>query len=100
LHHPASESKSPPSSAATPSSWWPWKRPGVEALAAAVTEDEEAGSAQSNVGGIDHHIVVHPDAAEVELRGTNVVWILDHAKTVELVEKLGVLSGSGRPGRH
>jgi hypothetical protein len=73
---------------------------GVEALAAAMTEAKEAGSAQFNAGGIDHHVVVEPGGAYVEMRGTNVVWLLDHAMTVELVEKLTVLRESGRPGHH
>jgi hypothetical protein len=76
---------------------------GVEVLAAAVTEAEEAGSAQFNAGDIDHQVLVAPGRADVELRGTNVVWHLDHAKTVEfveLVEKLTVLRESGHPGHH
>jgi hypothetical protein len=65
-----------------------------------MTAAEQAGSARLSRGGIDEHIVVRAGRADVELHGTKVEWSLDHARTIEMVEKLSALQRLVRAGHH
>jgi hypothetical protein len=73
---------------------------GVDTFLAALTQAEQQGSSQLQRRGRVHDFVIEAGAADIELEDDRVVWRLDHTRAVEIVEKLKVLSSSGRPGHH
>ena len=50
--------------------------------------------------GITHQFVIQAGAADIELGENRIVWLLDHAKAVEIVEDLTVMSNNDRPGHN
>jgi hypothetical protein len=43
-----------------------------------------------------HELCIEAGAANIELEKTRVVWRLDHAKAIEIIDYLAVLSNYGR----
>lgn len=73
---------------------------GVAAFAAALKDAAEQGSSHLQLGGMTHEFLIQADAADIELDDTRVVWRLDPAKAVEIIEDLDELSSGDRPGHH
>jgi hypothetical protein len=71
---------------------------GTATFAAALREAEQQGSTQLQLGEVTHELVIQAGAADVDLDDTRVVWRLDAAKVVEIIENLDILGDSDRPG--
>jgi hypothetical protein len=71
---------------------------GAAAFAAALKDAERQGASQLQHGGVTHEFVIQAGEAEIALGDTRVVWRLDAAKAVEIVENLVILSNNDRPG--
>jgi hypothetical protein len=73
---------------------------GVATFLGALSEAEQRGASQLEHDGTTHQFVMQAGAADVELGENRVVWRLDHAKAVEIVEDLTVMRDSGGPGHN
>jgi hypothetical protein len=73
---------------------------GLDIFTTAMNQAEQQGSARLDHGGVIHDFLVQDGAADIELHDARVVWRLDHAKAVEIIQDLTVLKDSGRPGHH
>jgi hypothetical protein len=73
---------------------------GVTTFVTALRDAEQRGSSQLEHDGVTHQFVIQPGAADIELGTNRVVWRLDHAKAVEIVEDLTVMSNDDRPGHN
>ena len=73
---------------------------GVTTFVTALRDAEQRGSSQLEHDGITHQFVIQVGAADIELGENRVVWRLDHAKAVEIVEDLTVMSNNDRPGHN
>jgi len=62
--------------------------------------DGPHGSGQLENDGVTHQFVIEAGAADIELGENRVVWRLDHAKAVEIVEDLTVIGNDDRPGHN
>ena len=71
---------------------------GIATFVAALREAEQHGTSQLHLGDVTHEFHILADEADVDLGDTRVVWRLDAAKVVEIIENLDVLSCSDRPG--
>jgi hypothetical protein len=71
---------------------------GVAAFAAALKDAERQGTSQLQHVGVTHEFVIQPGEADIALGDTRVIWRLDAAKAVEIVDNLDILSKSDRPG--
>jgi hypothetical protein len=49
---------------------------------------------------VTHQFVLAVGAADIELGENRVVWRLDHAKAVEIIEDLTVMNSHDRPGHN
>jgi NADPH-dependent 2,4-dienoyl-CoA reductase/sulfur reductase-like enzyme len=73
---------------------------GVAGFAAALKDAQRQGSSQLLLGGVTHEFVIAADEADIDLDDIRVVWRLDPAKAVEIIEDLDELSSGDRPGHH
>lgn len=73
---------------------------GVTTFLTALRGAEQRGVSQLEHDGITHQFVIQAGAADIELGENRVVWLLDHAKAVEIVEDLTVMSNNDRPGHN
>jgi hypothetical protein len=73
---------------------------GLDTFLAALTQAEQQGSSRLQHRGRVHDFVIEAAAADIELEDDRVVWRLNHAKAVEIIEKLKVLRSSGNPCHH
>jgi hypothetical protein len=73
---------------------------GVTIFVTALRSAAQRGASQLEHGGVTRRFVIQEGAADIELGEDRVVWRLDHAKAVEIVEGLAVMSGSDRPGHN
>jgi hypothetical protein len=73
---------------------------GVTTFASALRDAEQRGSSQLDHDGVTHQFVIQAGAADIELGENRVVWRLDHAKAVEIVEDLTVMSNDDCPGHN
>jgi hypothetical protein len=73
---------------------------GVATFITALRAAERRGSSQLEHDGVTHQFVIQPGAADIELGANRVAWRLDHAKEVEIVEDLTVMSNNDRPGHN
>jgi len=73
---------------------------GLDAFATAINHAEEKGAWRLDHGGVIHDFRVRDGVADIELHDDRVLWRLDRAKTVEIIQDLTVLRDSGRPGHH
>jgi hypothetical protein len=73
---------------------------GVTTFVTALSDAEQRGSSQLDHDGVIHQFVMQEGAADIELGANRVVWRLDHAKAVEIVEDLTVMSSNDRPGHN
>jgi hypothetical protein len=71
---------------------------GATTFITALSDAEQRGSSQLEHNGVTHQFVIQAGAAEIELGENRVVWRLDHAKAVEIVEDLTVMSSNDCPG--
>lgn len=71
---------------------------GVTTFISALRDAEQRGSAELEHGGLTHEFVIQAGAADIELGEDRVVWRLDHAKAVEIVEDLTAMSRNDVPG--
>src|SRR5271156_131659 len=72
---------------------------GVDAFKAALSAAERHDSSRLQPDGVPHESRIEPGTADIELVPTSVVWRLDHAKAVEIIDDLAVLSDKGGAGR-
>jgi hypothetical protein len=72
---------------------------GVDEFKTALSEAERRGSSRLEHGGVTQEFRIEPGAADIELSPTHIVWRLDRAKAVEIIEDLAVLSDEGSVGR-
>ena len=70
---------------------------GVATFATALKDAERQGAAKLQHGGVTHEFVIRPGEADIEIDDARVVWRLDAAKAVEIIENLDILSRSDRP---
>jgi hypothetical protein len=75
-------------------------RAGVTTFLTALSDAVRLGSSQLEHDGITHQFVIQAGAADVELGENRVVWRLDRAKAVEIVEDLTVMRDSDGPGHN
>ena len=73
---------------------------GVTTFLTALRGAEQRGVSQLEHDGITHQFVIQAGAADIELGENRIVWLLDHAKAVEIVEDLTVMSNNDRPGHN
>lgn len=73
---------------------------GIDTLLATLADAQRAGSSRLAGADVVHDFVIEAGAAHIELRDDRALWRLDPGKATEIVEKLRVLSASGRPGHH
>ena len=73
---------------------------GVTTFLTALRDAEQRGVSELEHDGITHQFVIQAGAADIELGENRVVWRLDHAKAVEIVEDLTVMSNNDRPGHN
>ena len=73
---------------------------GVTTFVTALRDAEQRGASQLEHNGVTHQFVIQEGAADIELGEDRVVWRLDHAKAVEIVKDLAVMSSSDRPGHN
>jgi hypothetical protein len=73
---------------------------GVTTFVTALRDAEQRGSSQLEHDGLTHQFVIQACAADIELGANRVVWRLDNAKAVEIVEDLTVMSNNDRPGHN
>jgi hypothetical protein len=73
---------------------------GVTTFITALSDAKQRGSSQLEHDSVTHQFVIHPGAPDIELGENYVVWRLDHAKAVEIVEDLTVMSNDDRPGHN
>jgi hypothetical protein len=71
---------------------------GLDAFVTAINHAEEKGAWRLDHGGVIHDFRVRDGVADIELHDDRVLWRLDRAKTVEIIQDLTVLRDSGRPG--
>jgi hypothetical protein len=71
---------------------------GVTTFISALRDAGQRGSAELEHGGLTHEFVIQAGAADIELGEDRVVWRLDHAKAVEIVEDLTAMSRNDVPG--
>ena len=71
---------------------------GVNTFVAALSDAEQRGASQLEHDGVAHQFVIQEGAADIELGDNRVVWRLDHAKAVEIVDDLTVMSSNDGPG--
>jgi hypothetical protein len=71
---------------------------GVTTFTTALRDAEQRGASQLEHDGVTHQFVIQAGAADIELGEKRVVWRLDQAKAVEIVEDLTVMSSNDRPG--
>jgi hypothetical protein len=72
---------------------------GVDEFKNALSYAERRGSSRMEHDGVTHEFRIEPGTADIELEPTHMVWRLDHAKAVEIIEDLAVLSDNGSVGR-
>ena len=72
---------------------------GVDEFKNALSYAERRGSSRMEHDGVTHEFRIEPGTADIELEPTHMVWRLDHAKAVEIIEDLAVLSDNGSAGR-
>jgi hypothetical protein len=70
---------------------------GIAAFAAALKDAERQGASQLQNDGVTHEFIIQADEADIDLDDTRVVWRLDAAKAVEIIESLDILSNNDRP---
>lgn len=73
---------------------------GVATFTAALKDAQRQGSSRLDHDGVTHEFLITADAADIELDDKRVVWRLDPAKVVEIINDLDVLSDNDRPGHH
>ncbi len=73
---------------------------GVDTFIAALRDAEQRGSSQLEHDGVTHQFVIQAGAADIELGENHVVWRLDHAKAVEIIDDLTVMSKNDGPGHN
>jgi hypothetical protein len=71
---------------------------GLTTFITALSDAKQRGSSQLEHDGVTHQFVIQAGAADIELGENRVVWRLDHAKAVEIIEDLTAMSRSDRPG--
>jgi hypothetical protein len=59
---------------------------GVTTFLTALRVAGQRGSSHLEHDGLTHQFVIQPGAADIDLGENRVVWRLDHAKAVEIVE--------------
>jgi hypothetical protein len=72
---------------------------GLDTFAAVVNQAVQQGFSRLDHGGLIHRFLVQDGAADIDLRDDHVVWRLDHAKLIEIIDKLGAMRNRG-PGHH
>jgi hypothetical protein len=73
---------------------------GLNTFITALGDANQRGSSQLEHDGVTHQFVMQVGAADIELGENRVVWRLDHAKAVEIVEDLAVMRNNDRPGHN
>lgn len=73
-------------------------RAGMRMFNSAVASAQKNGQASFEVDGIEHQIIRQGNAADIEQRSRTVVWRLDDAKLVELLDLLEPLIDDEGPG--
>lgn len=73
-------------------------RAGMRMFNSAVISAQKNGRASFEVDGIEHQIIRQCNAADIEQRSRTVVWRLDDAKLVELLDLIEPLIDAEGPG--
>jgi hypothetical protein len=73
---------------------------GLDTFTTAINHAEEHGACRLDHGGLIHDFRLQDGVADIELHDDRVLWRLDRAKAVEIMQDLTVLRDSGRPGHH
>jgi hypothetical protein len=73
---------------------------GVDTFLAALIQAEQRGSSRLDHGGMIHDFLIGGGAADIELQDDRVVWRLDHAKAVEITDKLTSMRHRTDAGHH
>ncbi|KZS75049.1 hypothetical protein A4G26_22820 [Mycobacterium kansasii] len=73
---------------------------GVNTVLAAPVQAERQGSSQMAHDGKTHEFLIDPGAADIELHDDKVLWRLDDAKAIEIVELLAAMIHSTTGAGH
>jgi hypothetical protein len=73
---------------------------GLATFVAALKDAEAQGLSRFAHDGTIHEFHIQAPAAEIELSEERVVWRLDHAKALEIIEDLTVMGNNDRPGHN
>ncbi len=73
---------------------------GVDTFTAALRDAEQRGASQLEHDGVTHQFVIQAGSADIELGENHVVWRLDHAKAIEIIDDLTIMSDSNGPGHN
>jgi hypothetical protein len=72
---------------------------GLDTFLTTLFQAEQHGSSCLDHDGTVHDFQITPGAADIELHDDRVLWRMDHARAIEIIEKLRALRGGG-PGHH
>ncbi len=73
---------------------------GVTTFTDALNDAVRLGSMQLEHDGVAHEFVIQAGVADIELGENRVVWRLDDAKAVEIVEDLTIMRDGDAPGQY
>ncbi|KZS54414.1 hypothetical protein A4G26_18490 [Mycobacterium kansasii] len=73
-------------------------RAGMRMFNSAVISAQKNGQASFEIDGIEHQVIRQKNAADIEQRSRTVVWRLDDAKLVELLDLIEPLIDAEGPG--
>jgi len=73
---------------------------GVSTFRAALVQADHQGSSRIAHGGKIHELLIDPGVADIELHDDKVVWRLEHAKAVEIIDLLTAMRHSATDAGH
>jgi hypothetical protein len=73
---------------------------GVKTFMDALKAAEQQGFSRLEHDGRTHEFCIQPGAAEIEMGDDRVVWLLDHAKAMEIIDDLTVIGDNNQPGHN
>lgn len=73
---------------------------GLDTFTTALNHAAQQGSSRLDHGGMVHEFRVQAGAADIDLHDDHVAWRLDHAKILEIIEKLTAMRNHGPGGCH
>jgi hypothetical protein len=73
---------------------------GVATFTVALKDAEVQGFSRLQHDGTTHEFLIQAGAAEIDLGNDHVVWRLDQAKALEIIDDLNVMASNDHPGHN